>query len=123
LTDGTNMTSVSATGQGVVSSLRAPKKARDSAAAGATLFEIADSNAYHSRQRASRRSCRGVKKLTGLSRARLQEFVARGDVIGIGPFSDRSENLAISAVAQDRFILEGLIESYDIRDWADQMLE
>jgi uncharacterized protein YciI len=57
-------------------------------------------------------------------------FIARGEVIGIGPFHDKGGNLAIfrsreaaeAFVAQDPFILEGLIASYEIRDWGDQLL-
>jgi uncharacterized protein len=60
----------------------------------------------------------------------VEAFVARGEVIGIGPFTDQGGNLAIfrsreaaeQFVAQDPFILEGLIKSYEIREWADQML-
>jgi uncharacterized protein len=60
----------------------------------------------------------------------VDAFVARGEVIGIGPFTDKGGNLAIfrsraaaeAFVAQDPFVLEGLIKSYEIRDWADQML-
>ena len=60
----------------------------------------------------------------------VDAFVARGDVIGIGPFMDASGNLAIfrsreaaeAFVQQDPFILEGLIASYEIRDWGDSML-
>ena len=63
-------------------------------------------------------------------KAVVDTFVARGDVVGIGPFSDRGGSLAIFRsreaaelfVTQDPFILEGLIKSYDIREWADQML-
>ena len=63
-------------------------------------------------------------------KAVVDVFVARGEVIGIGPFTDKGGNLAIfrsreaaeAFVAQDPFVLEGLIASYDIRDWADQML-
>jgi uncharacterized protein YciI len=63
-------------------------------------------------------------------KAVVDAFVARGDVIGIGPFADRGGSLAIfrsreaaeAFVKQDPFILEGLIKSYDIREWADQML-
>ena len=63
-------------------------------------------------------------------KAVVDAFVARGEVVGIGPFADRSGNLAIfrsreaaeAFVKQDPFILEGLIKSYDIREWADQML-
>lgn len=63
-------------------------------------------------------------------KAVVDAFVARGDVIGIGPFADRTGSLAIfrsreaaeAFVAQDPFILEGLIGSYEIREWADEML-
>lgn len=63
-------------------------------------------------------------------KAVLDAFVARGEVIGVGPFADRSGNLAIfrsreaaeAFVAQDPFILEGVIASYEIREWADEML-
>jgi len=60
----------------------------------------------------------------------VDELVARGDVIGIGPFTDSGGNMAIfrsreaaeEFVARDPFILEGLIKSYEIRDWGDQLL-
>ena len=59
----------------------------------------------------------------------VDEFVARGDVIGIGPFGDggnmaifRSREAAESFAARDPFILEGLIRSFAIRDWRDAML-
>jgi len=63
-------------------------------------------------------------------KAVVDAFVARGDVIGIGPFADRGGSLAIFRsreaaelfVQQDPFILEGLIKSYDIREWVDEML-
>jgi uncharacterized protein len=63
-------------------------------------------------------------------KAVVDGFVARGDVIGIGPFVDKRGSLAIfrsreaaeAFVKQDPFILEGLIKSYDIREWGDQML-
>jgi len=63
-------------------------------------------------------------------KAVVDVFVARGDVIGIGPFTDKGGNLAIfrtreaaeQFVKQDPFVIEGLIKSYDIRDWGDQML-
>lgn len=61
----------------------------------------------------------------------MDSFVARGDLIGIGPFVDKSGSLAIfrsreaaeAFVKQDPFILEGLIKSYAIHEWGDQMLE
>ena len=60
----------------------------------------------------------------------VDAFVDRGEVIGIGPFTDKGGNLAIFRsreaaerfVEQDPFLLEGLIKSYEIREWADQML-
>jgi hypothetical protein len=63
-------------------------------------------------------------------KAVVDMFVARGDVIGIGPFADRG-NMAIfrtreaaeAFVKQDPFVLEGLVKSYAIREWGDQLLE
>jgi len=63
-------------------------------------------------------------------KAVVDAFVARGEVIGIGPFSDRGGSLAIfrsrdaaeAFVAQDPFVLEGLLKSYEIHEWVDQML-
>ncbi len=60
----------------------------------------------------------------------VNAFVARGEVIGIGPFLDQGGNLAIFSsretaeafVKQDSFVLEGLIKSYDIREWGDRMI-
>lgn len=62
-------------------------------------------------------------------KAVVDAFVARGDVIGIGPFADRG-NMAIfrtraaaeGFVAQDPFVLEGLVKSVAIREWHDTML-
>ena len=59
----------------------------------------------------------------------VDRFVARGEVIGIGPFADRG-NMAIfrtraaaeEFVKEDPFILEGLIKSFVIREWNDTML-
>lgn len=63
-------------------------------------------------------------------KAVVDTFIARGEVIGIGAFTDKGGNLAIfrsrqaaeAFVEQDPFILEGLIKSYDIREWGDEML-
>ena len=59
----------------------------------------------------------------------VDAFVERGDVVGIGPLGDggnmaifRSQEAAEAFAAQDPFILEGLITSYTIRPWLDQML-
>lgn len=59
----------------------------------------------------------------------VDRFVARGDVIGIGPFADlgnmaifRTRAAAEDFVAQDPFVLEGVVKSVAIRDWDDSML-
>jgi uncharacterized protein len=57
------------------------------------------------------------------------KYIERGDVIGIGPFADRG-NMAIfktreaaeEFVKEDPFILEGLVKSFVIRDWKDDLL-
>jgi uncharacterized protein YciI len=57
------------------------------------------------------------------------KYIQRGDVIGIGPFTDRG-NMAIfrtraaaeQFVTEDPFILEGLVKSFVIRDWNDNLL-
>ena len=62
-------------------------------------------------------------------KAVVEAFIARGEVIGIGPFADRG-NMAIfrtraaaeAFVAQDPFVLEGLVKSFVIREWHDTML-
>ena len=63
-------------------------------------------------------------------KAVVDRFVARGDVIGIGPFAEggnmaifRSREAAEEFVNQDPFVLEGLVKSYAIRDWNDRMLD
>ena len=59
----------------------------------------------------------------------VDAFIARGEVIGIGPFADRgnmgifrTREAAEAFSKQDPFILEGLIKSFVIRDWDDKML-
>jgi uncharacterized protein YciI len=57
------------------------------------------------------------------------KYIQRGDVIGIGPFSDRG-NMAIfktrpaaeQFVAEDPFALKGLVKSYVIREWNDSLI-
>jgi hypothetical protein len=63
-------------------------------------------------------------------KAVVDTFVARGEVIGIGPFADRgnmaifrSREAAEEFTRQDPFILEGLVKSFVIRDWNDAMLK
>ena len=64
-------------------------------------------------------------------KAFLDPFVARGEIVGVGPFLDpsggnmaifRSREAAEAFVAGDPFILEGLVKTYQIKDWGDQML-
>jgi uncharacterized protein YciI len=62
-------------------------------------------------------------------KAVVEAFVARGEVIGIGPFADRgnmgifrTREAAEAFAQQDPFILEGLVRSFVIRDWNDTML-
>jgi uncharacterized protein len=63
-------------------------------------------------------------------KAMVDQFTARGEVIGIGPFADRG-NMAIfrtreaaeQFVREDPFALEGLVKSYTIREWNDGLLK
>lgn len=62
-------------------------------------------------------------------KAVVDRFVARGVVLGIGPFEDGG-NMAIFKTRadaeafskEDPFILEGLVESFVIKDWRDSLL-
>jgi uncharacterized protein YciI len=71
-----------------------------------------------------------IMKVYPRHKAVVDEYVRRGEVIGIGPFADRGGNLAIfrtRAAAErftreDPFILEGLIKSFVVRDWDDAMI-
>jgi uncharacterized protein YciI len=62
----------------------------------------------------------------------IDEFAARGEVIGIGAFGGGGQGsmgifkdraAAEAFVARDPFILEGLVAKYRIHDWSDSMLE
>ncbi len=59
----------------------------------------------------------------------VDKYIARGEVIGIGPFADkgnmaifRTREAAEEFVKEDPFILEGLVRSFIIREWNDTML-
>jgi uncharacterized protein YciI len=62
-------------------------------------------------------------------KAFLDTFVARNEVIGVGPFTDRG-NMAIfrtreaaeAFAKEDPFMVEGVVKAYAIRDWDDRML-
>ena len=62
-------------------------------------------------------------------KAVVDAFVAKGEVIGIGPFADlgnmaifRTREAAEAFSKQDPFILEGVVKSAVIREWNDSML-
>jgi Uncharacterized protein conserved in bacteria len=58
-----------------------------------------------------------------------EKYINRGDIIGMGPFVGGG-NMAIfktraaaeEYVAEDPFILEGLVKSFIIREWNDNLL-
>jgi uncharacterized protein YciI len=70
-----------------------------------------------------------ISKVFPRHKAVVDKFLARGDVIGIGPFADLG-NMAIfktraaaeEFVMEDPFILEGVVKPFKIRDWKDSML-
>jgi uncharacterized protein YciI len=62
----------------------------------------------------------------------IGQFAARGEVIGIGAFGGGGQGsmgifkdraAAESFVAQDPFVLEGLVKGYKIHDWSDEMIK
>jgi len=62
-------------------------------------------------------------------KAIVDGFVAQGEVVGIGPFTDRgnmaifrSRGAAEAFVKADPLVLEGLVKAYVIREWGDKML-
>jgi uncharacterized protein len=65
-------------------------------------------------------------------KALIDQFDARGEVIGIGAFGGGGQGsmgifkdraAAEAFVAQDPFIKEGLVAKYRILDWSDTMLK
>lgn len=65
-------------------------------------------------------------------KAFLDEFVARGEVVGVGPFTDpgggnlalfRTRAAAEAFAKGDPFLLEGAVKEYKVKDWGDQMLK
>jgi uncharacterized protein YciI len=64
-------------------------------------------------------------------KAFLDQFVGRGEVVGVGPFTDagggnmalfRTRAAAEAFAKEDPFLLEGVVKDYQIKDWGDQML-
>jgi len=64
-------------------------------------------------------------------KARLDEFHARGDLLMVGTFGDpqtqgsmaifRTREAAEEFVRDDPFILNGVVKSYEIRDWNEAL--
>jgi uncharacterized protein len=62
-------------------------------------------------------------------KAAVDTYIERGEVIGIGPFTDMG-NMAIFKtraaaerfIAEDPFVIEGMVKGYVIREWMDTML-
>ncbi len=59
----------------------------------------------------------------------VDEMTSRGQVVGIGPFSDRgnmgifrSREAAEEFIRRDPFNLEGLVKEYTLREWNDNIL-
>jgi uncharacterized protein len=57
------------------------------------------------------------------------KYISRGDVIGMGPFMDggnmaifKTRSAAEQFAAEDPFMLEGLVKSYVIHDWNDDLM-
>lgn len=70
-----------------------------------------------------------IMKVYPRHKAVVDKYIAAGEVIGIGPFTDRgnmaifkSRRVAEQFVSEDPFIREGLVKSYVIRDWDDNLL-
>jgi uncharacterized protein YciI len=64
-------------------------------------------------------------------KAFLDQFVARGEVVGVGPFTDpgggnmaifRSRVAAEAFARSDPFFKEGAVKEYQIKDWGDNTL-
>jgi uncharacterized protein YciI len=59
----------------------------------------------------------------------VEKFIARGLVVGIGPFDDlgnmaifKTRTAAEEYIKEDPFILEGMVRAIKIRDWKDSLL-
>jgi len=64
-------------------------------------------------------------------KAYLDTFVARGEVVGVGPFTDagggnmaifRTKDAAEAFAISDPFFTEGAVKEYQIKSWGDNML-
>ena len=59
----------------------------------------------------------------------VDEFIAKGVVLGIGPFTDggnmaifKTREAAETFAKEDPFRLEGLVKNYVLKDWIDSVL-
>ena len=59
----------------------------------------------------------------------VDAFIERGEVIGIGPLVGggnlaifRTREAAEEFARTDPFLLEGMVASYDVRDWNDDLI-
>jgi uncharacterized protein len=64
-------------------------------------------------------------------KAFLDQFIVRGEVVGVGPFTDkeggnmaifRSRAAAEAFAKSDPFLVEGVAKEYQIKEWGDTML-
>ena len=78
---------------------------------------------------ASGASMEDIMKVFPRHKAVVDKFIARGLVIGIGPFTDMG-NMAIfktraaaeEFAKEDPFVLEGVVKSVRFREWKDSLL-
>lgn len=87
------------------------------------LFAVFGSSAGKSREE--------IMSVYPRHKAFLDQFVVRGEVVGIGPFTDtgggnmalfRTRSAAETFALGDPFLLEGVVREYQVRDWGDQTL-
>jgi uncharacterized protein len=87
------------------------------------LFAVIGTNAGRSRAE--------IMAVYPRHKAFLDQFVSRGEVVGVGPFTDagggnmalfRTRAAAEAFAKDDPFLLEGMVTEYQIKDWGDQTL-
>jgi hypothetical protein len=87
------------------------------------LFAVIGSNAGKTRDE--------IMAIYPRHKAFLDQFIERGEVVGVGPFTDpaggnmalfRSRAAAEAFAKSDPFFLEGVVKDYQIKDWADKLL-
>jgi len=87
------------------------------------LFVVIGSSAGKSREE--------IMAIYPRHKAFLDQFVKRGEVVGVGPFTDpergnmaifRSKEAAEEFAKSDPFLLEGVAKEYKIKEWGDTML-